>query len=636
MDKIFVIFVQVSTEQNIDLENYTSSYNGGDVDTINYIISYTIENIFNSLNGVISVNTLTSGSTGVTIEISFKYEVVKNNIESIITQLRSIIESVVDSAKPERVDVQQELPYEIIDNKNDISVNTSPEQLNSGGWSLIYLIKSNSTEKLNEEISESTTDPDIQNDSNVESNNEDEESQNSDTENQTENFQPVKLTQLVQPEIKPTQIAFNTGNMSPKDKKELSKGLGTAPLIYYNGIQLNYQDISMFELYHEGILPAIKITFTDTLGLFRGEGFPLDDTTITIFIYSRSKILRSIYMDFKITKFQDLGGYQYTISGISNIPDIYIRKFKSLSKMTSFEALKEIAKDCKLGFCTNINNTNDKMTWIDTGFPYHKFITNIVENSYMSDTAFLTCYIDFYYNLCYVELDKEINRDVKNDKMIFNSGRGDIIDDDTKDETVTTLVLTTDGSARDTNAFISFFQIKNRSTSVALNSAYLTKTKFYDAKNKELLIFNIDSQTSKSNDSIILKGKPSDEDFFKSNINNIWVGKLDKFEDDGSGNMHSNYNYALIQNRRNIEDLSKVSMKVKLGIPNFNLFVYQKVPVFIVFDKPGALQNSLTHKRVTGDWLITNINYIYDGSAFYQEITMIIRELQADSNEVST
>ena len=473
----------------------------------------------------------------------------------------------------------------------------------------------------------------------------DDQSQNNNTEqssdsgqdnsssNSTEGFQPVKLTQLFNTSLKPTPISFNTGNMSEKNKKELTKGLGTAPLIYYNGIQINYQDVMMFELYHEGILPAVKITFTDTLGIFRGDGFPLDDTTITIFLYARSKILRSIYMDFKITNFSDLGSYQYTISGVANIPDIYIRKFKSFSKMTSFEALQEIAKDCKLGFCTNINNTNDKMTWIDTGFPYHKFISSIVESSYMSDTSFLTCYIDFFYNLCYVELEKEIDREVKNDKMISNSGRGEIIEDNKTDETVTTLALTTDGSARDTNAYISFFQIKNKSTSIALNAAYLTKTKFYDSKKKELLVFDIDSQTSKSDKSIILKGKPGDEEFFKSNINTIWVGKIDKFEDDGSGNAHSNYNYALIQNRRNLEDISKVSMKIKLSTPNFNLYIYQKVPVFIVFDKPGALQDSLTHKRVTGDWLITSINYIFDGSSFYQEIHMIIRELQINDKE---
>jgi predicted chitinase len=277
-----------------------------------------------------------------------------------------------------------------------------------------------------------------------------EQSSSSDEENlknndqKNEDFNPIQLTQIFPPTIKPKPITLDAQTTNKRQRKDFLTGLGTAPLVYYNGIHIEYKDISYFELYHEGILPAIKITFIDRNGIFKDNGFPLDDTTISIFIYSRSKRLRSINMDFKISNFKDLGVNEFTIIGIANIPEIFLRKFKSYSKKTSFEALKDLAKECELGFCSNISNSNDKMTWINTGFPNYEFIDNIVKNSYLSDEAFLNCYIDFYYNLCFVEIEKELTRNNELDKMIISDGKNEFTDNPEQDEDIAPLILSTD------------------------------------------------------------------------------------------------------------------------------------------------------------------------------------------------
>ena len=338
-------------------------------------------------------------------------------------------------------------------------------------------------------------------------------------------------------------------------------------------------------------------------------------------------------MDFKISEFKDLGGNQFSMNGVVNIPKIYLRKFKSYSKKTSHEALQELARDCDLGFCSNISNTKDKMTWINTGFPNYQFADNIVKNSYLSDESFLSCYIDFYYNICYVDLEKELNRDNSNDKMIVSNGYNEFTQDREQDEDVTNLILTSDHSAKGSPAFISEYIINNKSTKVSLNKAYLTKTKFYDSKSKELLIFDIDSITSEGDKTIILKGKPGEEEFFKDNVTNVWIGKLDKFEDDGSGNAHPNFNYSVIQNEINIDEISKISMDITMPNPNYNLYIFQKVYVALIKEKPGVNQNSLRFKRLTGNWLITSINYLFDGRSFQQKISLIKRELELDPDE---
>lgn len=456
-----------------------------------------------------------------------------------------------------------------------------------------------------------------------------ESSGNNDNKNQ--DFTPIQLTQIFEPTIKPSRISLDAQTTNKRQRKDFLTGLGTAPMVYYNGIHIEYKDISYFELYHEGILPAIKITFGDRNGIFKDKGFPVDDTIISIFLYSRSKRLRSINMDFKISNFKDLGQNEFMIMGIVNIPEIYLRKFKSYSKKTSFEALKDVAKECELGFCSNISDSNDKMTWINTGFPNYQFIDSIVKNSYLNDSAFLNCYIDFYYNLCYVDLEKELTRNNELDKMIISDGKNEFTSDPDEDEDVASLILSTDYSTKNTNAFISDYTVTNRSTQVALNKAYLTKTKFYDSKSKELLIFDVDSITSQGDNTIIMKGKPGDENFFKNNVNNIWVGKLDKFDDEG--NAHGNFNYSIIQNQINIDEISKISIDIKLSNPNYNLYIFEKIYLALLGQKPGVNQSSLRYKRLTGNWLSTNISFIFDGSKFYQKLNLIKRELEMDDYE---
>ena len=457
----------------------------------------------------------------------------------------------------------------------------------------------------------------------------DDNTQNSDTKNQ--DFNPTGLTQLFPPTIKPSRISLDAQTTNFRQRKDFLTGLGTAPFVYYNGTHIEYKDISYFELYHEGILPAVKITFLDRNGIFKDNGFPVDDTSISIFIFSRSKRLRSINMDFKISNFKDLGSNEFTISGIVDLPQVYLRKFKSYSKKTSFEALQDLSKECEMGFCSNISNTDDRMTWINTGFTNYQFIDSIVKNSYLSDSSFLNCYIDFYYNLCYVDIEKELNRNNELDKMIISDGKNQFTDDPEKDEDIAPLILSTDHSAKGSNAFISEYMVTNRSTQVSLNKAYLTKTKFYDVKSKEILIFDVDSITSQGDKTIIMKGKPGDENFFKENVANIWVGKLDKFEDDG--NAHSNFNYSLVQNQINIDEISKISIEIKIPVPNFNIFILQKIYLALLKPKPGVNHTSLRYKRLVGNWLSTSISFIFDGSAFYQKLNLIKRELELDDSE---
>jgi LAS superfamily LD-carboxypeptidase LdcB len=194
------------------------------------------------------------------------------------------------------------------------------------------------------------------------------------------------------------------------------------------------------------------------------------------------------------------------------------------------------------------------------------------------------------------------------------------------DEQTSTLILSNDRSLKESIAYFSKFDIINKSTKVSLDKSYRTRTKYYDSIKKELLIFDVESQTSDGSKSIILKGAVNDEKFFEENSTSVYIGKLDSF-DDGKGNVHKNYNYSIPQNRQNLDDITKVSCVLTLPSNNFNLYVYQKVPIYFSPQKQTPTIENDFYKRISGDWLITGIEFDHEGGKSHQIVKAIKREL---------
>jgi predicted chitinase len=428
---------------------------------------------------------------------------------------------------------------------------------------------------------------------------------------------------VIKNEIKAKKIAFDTP-ANESEREEIAESLGVLPFLWYNSYQIDYIDIQFLELSISNGLPTLKTTFFDTFNKMKDEGFPLDDTKISLFLNPRSQVLKPIHLDFKIINFS-VSGNSYTVTGLIDVPKLYIKEYKSISKKTSYNALQDIAKDCKLGFNSNIDDTNDQMTWINTGDRNLDFIENITEVSYKSDETFLISYIDYYYNLNYVDLEKELNRDLRQELGIGNVGLEEILKVDNK-ETVKSLILTNDASQKEGNNYFSSYRIINNSTLVSLREGYYTTVKYYDQLTKDFLVFDVDSITTKGNSKIVLKGAPQDEEFFKQNTNLIYTGKMD------SDNTHKNYNYSYVQNMRNIVDLEKICLEINMATPNYNLYRFQKILLLISNQTPTPSADMINN-RLSGEWMIISISFKFDGSSFSQIIKLVKRELELSSKE---
>ena len=430
---------------------------------------------------------------------------------------------------------------------------------------------------------------------------------------------------------------------------EYAADMGRLPYIQIGGLIIQTNDTTKIVLYNDQFLPKIEIYFKDPTMKLIDPLFPLDDEIISLFIQSSSEILMPIRMDFKITEFNVVkndSDVNYILTGLLNVNYLYFQPYNTYLN-TSFDLLKTMASAGKLGFASNIDNTNDKMLWINPADSNLEFMQQVVKHSYRSDESFLLAYIDFYYNLNYVDIESTLNEDISDMTGISNFANITAI----KDETPTKLFLTDHPDKTNTNMFIQKYNLLNSTMKVNLDIGYQKYLSFFDKNGNVQYTFIMDtiSTPGAKGKNVIMKGKVGQ---VSEIANNSWdTDFLGVYDTD---NVHTNYLYAGMQNKQNLEFLQKVKMKVTLGMMNFNLYRFQKIEIRFYKlkemnnDKVQIEVNDTTvqkgagmdfdakrlNQRLSGEWLITAINYTINKiGGFAQDITLVRRELGFNEND---
>lgn len=408
--------------------------------------------------------------------------------------------------------------------------------------------------------------------------------------------------------------------------------IGKYPYVYINGLVIQYNDIISLLLFNSKFLPEIELQFRDPTNKIIDPLFPVDDEIVSIFIQSNSELLMPVRMDFKITNFNIIkedNDISYMLTGVLNVSNLFYTPFSSYN-MTSYNVLKKLSEESELGFCSNIKDTDDKMSWINPSETNLDFITEILKFAYLSQDAFLWAYIDFYYNLVYVDIEQLLNEDIKDNKQLANKRVFDYNQvDDLED-----LIMTNHPDKNGSSLYINKYNLLNSSTFVNLNQGYHAFVYYHDTNTTLIYKILLDSisHSGKDNDQVIMKGKIGDfKTLYANNINNVFMGKQD------SDNVHEKFLYANQQNSNNLNFLQKVKMKVVLNSTNFNLYRLQLLQLNLY--KTGELDNpdaqnldkeydSKLNKALSGNWLITGINYTFSKQkGNTQEISLVKREI---------
>jgi len=425
--------------------------------------------------------------------------------------------------------------------------------------------------------------------------------------------------------------------------------IGRFPYLQIAGLVIQTTDTTKIVLYNDQFLPKIEVFFKDPTFKLLDPLFPLDDTIISLFIQSSSELLLPIRMDFKITEFNVIksdNDINYVLTGLLDVNYLYFQSYNTYLK-TSYDLLKEIASKSKLGFASNIDNTNDLMMWINPADSNLEFIQNVVKHSYRSDESFMLSYIDFYYNLNYVDIEVALNEDISEMTGIYFAANLTRV----KDESETKLFLTDHPDKVNTNMYIQKYNLLNSTTKINLDIGYQKYLSFYDKNGNTQYQFIMDtiSTPGPSGKNVILKGNVGKISEIAANSQDgEFLGAFD------SDNVHPNYLYAGVQNTQNLEFIQKVKMKITLGMINFNIYRFQKIEVR--FYKLKEINNDNTimelnektvkagagkdydekriNQRLSGEWLITAINYTFNKiGGFQQDITLVRRELGFNEND---
>ena len=413
--------------------------------------------------------------------------------------------------------------------------------------------------------------------------------------------QDCNILQILEPTIKlrPLEITDTESNhangRTAAGRPRETKWFSNIPMICINGFNLDKSLLQYFELNMNAFLPTIKVKFLDLENAFKSMYYPTDGSVIQVLIGSKGdeKKFNPIRCDFTITNIYDNGciGYQeygdaniYTISGVLRIPKSLARE-SHVEEDTSFNSLLNISEITELGFASNVEYTNDSQKWVNLNDQFQDYINSITNHAYIDDNNFFTSFIDCFYNLNFVEVDRLFTQDgdkSSNQSMIFKIVPNIVTnnkDDDSKDQELAAYSITNNPQRMGWTNYIEYYSELSKSSST-LYSGYRKYVQYFDFNNREFVSEYVDPLTHNTKGMIPLsKGKIYNNEP-EDNLRNTLVSyTYYGFQDTDS--QHENYYWAGVQNQFNNEESKKFGLDVTLCSYNPAITRYSRIWVDI-------------------------------------------------------
>ena len=493
------------------------------------------------------------------------------------------------------------------------------------------------------------------------------------------------LVRLVEdPEIEKT-IRFDEMSLPDvPDPKDVQGGntkvdqLGLEyPMIRINDMILARQHISSMKISLNGFVPTIslKLMFEDTN--FLSKNMPKDGDMISLYVRTDTEALSYLRDDFIITSCSGKNaargemGSTVTLSGRLFIPGFDSKITINVLTGSSRSVIRQIAEIYGIGFSFNdYEDTDDFMNWIQCRENMESFISKIVRHSWKDETSFFKCWVDLYYDLCYVNVNKFL-LSTENEEEIditFASGILNMYNQIENDPSpgkakMTVKILTNMSEFRHTPFYITKWNPTNNSSSVSLSSGYST-TSFTYVHNQNIInqsdsdcfetLTNIPAYDPKKTDSyIILRGRakyeagrnPENEqarvnyDYIGTYNNTEWTGVEYVMSDDDktkesnlwSGNVHKNYNRAPYHNNQNLSELNKIYLDVWCDGLNLQIMRGERVPLFLLFN--NTIEND-TYNHATENDTDRGSNRFYSGFYIVDSVEYVYKPIDGDRSSV--
>lgn len=496
------------------------------------------------------------------------------------------------------------------------------------------------------------------------------------------------------PKITPAQIAVpNTDNakdqsganiFSPESSEEgsVARRGSMVPIVMIGQSRIPEDAIRALIIWTDDLLPKMSITIEDTDSIFGAGAYPLANIIASIFVRSQNRKLKSLTGDYLITTISSINvpgtnTTVYTLGGELHVPKLHGNFSKSFSKMTSLEALKAVADDLNLGFADNQpDNTNDRMTWIMPNYSYHSLINHVKRMAYRDDSNFFDCFIDRYYILNFINVEKMFEQDPEIEKGFLSLAQDTIerrrvsSDGDQADVAAEIdIILSNYSPNKGSEFFITDFSLIGHHGEVLISNALRKHAYWYDhGKNSNPDVddsknfinhFTEPLTTPTSNDGLAPQTVTIPDYANADSSTGSWMGV-------NYSNAHGSYKYAKLINEHNLLETEKNMLKITVEGFNTNVLRGSRVAVAIFMGKRSAARAAsartetenlgsapdsigstesdgdnnafaqVIDKSLSGFYYVKSIKYTYHGGKFHTDMILSRRHwlLPRPKNEV--
>jgi hypothetical protein len=398
-------------------------------------------------------------------------------------------------------------------------------------------------------------------------------------------------------EIKLSDFSYGTtAGTSEQQLKDIEMRGVEYPHVQINEYVFGIKEIKRCVIDSSGFLPVISLKVElISSGLFLSTSFPKDGDLLSVFIRGRDDLFIPIRNDYLITRVDSYTSDRTSQEGKNIIIDIEAELYVPhlydeityAFEGTSYNAIIDIAKKLKLGFASNEDDTDDSMKWICPMTNYKEFANEITSHSWKDKNSFFVVFIDVYYNLNFVNVNKLISYDADILTALgedTNSGAGARFEKTQKME-IEKCFTNHPRNIRD-NFFIKKFKPINKSSNLSNTFGYAFNSVLYDhidkkkwqLQSKSIITDNVDQSK------IILRGRSGDNSYQELQKYNF-VGVQN------TKNVHKMYLYAVTHNLMNNVEMEKINVEIDLNKFNFNIYRYENVPaIFFVINDTRRIQ----------------------------------------------
>lgn len=422
------------------------------------------------------------------------------------------------------------------------------------------------------------------------------------------------------------------------------------------------KDIESMTIDETGFVPKVTLTFVDGLGEFAGEYFPKTDLIMSVYIKSTNENFKPIRCDFLITGVTSLprtqaekngvaGQKTYIVKGELYIPNGYNNVSRSYSGLNSKEALKRVCDELGIGFAENESSPSDKMTWINSNMSPLQFIQHVSDHAYQSDDSFFNTFIDKYYYLNYIEVNRQLAiGEIDNTFVSYSKSLMYGISQDQKDagafegvqEQTTPNYLTTEIKMKNKANYISELSLVSNHGEIIKRQGYKKNIYYYDHLRKA------NEPKQKFIDFFMTPLKSIDrnqESFLIPNEESLAENRIKKWMNIDYGNAHPEWNAARLTNSHNLKELEKVKLRVVLDNVNYQVSRGFMIPILVTVRqaekilKSGEapppeegdvnLKNESPDSQLSGFYYVIGTKYHFDRlnpNGFQTELLLARRE----------